>query len=156
MESSETIWNLSKWRFLQADARLWVFSNKALEIVLLAGIVTWVYFEFFSYGIYENIKYIGLVVAILSVGEARSRLGLYEGYFDGYEQGFKDAATRNCDYWGDTHNEFQDNLALNSVLNEIKNNEEKISHENKQSRLKEIEEGFSRLAGYIFTWRKIN
>lgn len=115
MESSKQIWNLSKWRFLQGEASLWVFSNKALEFALLIGVVTWIYFEFFSYGIYENIKYIGLIIVILSVGEVRSRFGLYEGYFDGYERGFEDAATRNCDY-GDTHNEISDNSAIMQVL----------------------------------------
>jgi hypothetical protein len=156
MELRKQIWNLSKWRFLQGEASLWVISNKALEYALLVGVLTWVYFEFFSHGIYKNINYIGVVIVIYSVSEIRSRIGLYKGYFAGYERGFEDASTRNCDYLGGTHNEISDNLAINAVLEEIKNNEGKISNENKETRANEVDKGLSQLAGYIFTWCKIN
>lgn len=155
MDSHEQIWNLAKWRFLQGEASLWLFSNKVLEIALLVGVATWVYFEFFAFANYTYLKYIGLIITILSVGVIRSRFGLYEGYFDGYERGFEDAATRNCDYWGDTHNEFTDNSAIDAVLDEIEKNEEKINKENIVSRENEVKKGFSQLIGYIFTWRKI-
>jgi hypothetical protein len=42
-----------------------------------------------------------------------------EGYSDGYERGFSDAATRNCAYWGETHNEISDNLTTADVIAEI-------------------------------------
>jgi hypothetical protein len=155
MESHEQIWNLAKWRFLQEEASLWLFSNKVLEIALFFGVATWIYFDFFSFDYYTYLKYIGLIIIIHSVGEIRSRFGLYEGYFDGYERGFEDAATRNCDYWGDKHNEFTDNSAINAVLDEIQKNEEKIKKENIVSRENEVKEGFSQLMGYIFTWHKI-
>ncbi len=150
VESSKQIWNLSKRRFLQEEVSRWIFSNKTFEIFLLAGIVVWVYFEFFSYGIYENIKYIGLIIVIRSIGAIRFKFILYQGYFDGYERGFEDAATCNCDYWGDTHNEQSDNLAITTVLEKIKNNEEKVSDANQKLRAKEVEKGISQLTSYIF------
>jgi hypothetical protein len=156
MGSDRQVWNLSKLRFLQGEASLWIFSNKVLEIVLTFGIAIWLYFEFFSPYIYEKIKYLGLIVTLLAFSGIRSRFKLYEGYFDGYEQGFKDASTCNYDYWGDTHDEFSDNCAINSVLEKIKKNEDRISEENKKSRADEMEKGFSKLMGYILTWRKIN
>ena len=155
MGSDEQIWSLAKWRFLRGEASLWLFSNKVLEVTLFVGVATWVYFEFFSPDDYTYLKYIGLIIIILSFGEIRSRFGLYEGYFDGYEAGFNDAATRNCDYWGDTHNKVTDNSAINAALDEIKINEEKINKENIASRVNEVEKGFSKLIGFVLTWRKI-
>jgi len=154
MNSHEQIWNLAKFRFLQSEASLWVISNKKVEIFWVIGIAIWVYFEFFSFGNYMYLKYIGLIIIYFSIGEIRSRLGLYEGYFDGYEKGFEDAATRNCDYWGETHDEFSDENAIKAVLDDIKNNEDKIDKDNIVSRENEIKEGFSQLMGFL-TWRKI-
>ena len=155
MESNEQIWNLSKWRFLQEEASLWIFGNKVLEFVLLIGIVAWINFEFFSYGILHNIKYTGLIAVILSVSEIRSRIGSYRGYFDGYERGFKDAATRNCGDCGDTHDAISDSFVINRVIEEIKKNDEKISNESKIEREEQVQKGFSQLVGFILTWRKI-
>lgn len=63
-----------------------------------------------KYGTLPNLDFckVKLIIFVLSIGEIRSRFGLYEGYFDGYERGFEDAATRKCDYWGKTHNEISD------------------------------------------------
>lgn len=155
MGSDEQIWSLAKWRFLHGEASLWSFSNKALEVALFVGVAIWAYFDFFSPDSYTYLKYIGLIIIILSYGEIRSRFGLYEGYFDGYETGFNDAAIRNLDYWGDTHDEITDSLAINAVLDEIKKNEEKINKENIASRVIEVEKGFSKLIGFVLTWRKI-
>jgi len=76
MSTHEKIWNLAKFRFLQGEARLWVISNKELELALVIGIAIWVYFEFFSFGIYIYLKYIGLTIFILCISEIRSRFGL--------------------------------------------------------------------------------
>ena len=154
MDQHEQIWNLAKFRFVQSEASLWVISNKVLEVAWFASISCWVYFEFFS-GNYTYLKFIGLIIIYLSFGEIRSRIGSYRGYFDGYEKGFEDAATRNCDYWGKTHDEYDDQVAIKSVLDDIKKNEDRIDKKNLDMRDSEIIEGFSRLTGYILTWRKI-
>lgn len=154
MDSHKQIWNLAKFRFLQGEASLWVLKNKTVEILWIIGIATWIYFEFFAKGNLVYLKFIGLIIIYFSIGEIRSRLSLYHGYFDGYEKGFEDAATRNCDYWGKTHNELSDEAALKSVLKDIKINEDRIDQANIEMRDKEINEGFSQLMGFV-TWRKI-
>ena len=155
MEAYEQILGLAKFRFLQTTARLWVINNKVLEIAFLVGIIMWISFEFFSTGYYAYIKYFGLVLTVLTLIIMRSRTSCYEGFFDGYEHGFKDAATQNCDYWGNTHNEYTDSVAKETVLNKIKKNEEKISKKDLLSREHQVKEGLSSGAGFILTWRKI-
>lgn len=155
MSANEQIWDLAQFRFLQTTTRLWVINNKVLEIAFLVGMTIWVSFEFFSTGYYAYIKYFGLVLTVLTLIIMRSRTSCYEGYFDGYEHGFKDAATQNCDYWGNTHNEISDSVAIETVLNKIKENEEKISEENLLSREHQVKEGLSSATGFILTWRKI-
>lgn len=154
MDSHKQIWNLAKSRFLQGEASLWVISNKTLDILWIIGIASWIYFEFFVKGSFGFLKFIGLLIIYFSIGEIRSRLSLYQGYFDGYEKGFEDAATRNCDYWGKTHDELSDGAEIKSVLNDIKNNEDRIDQANIEMRDKQISDGFSKLLGFII-WRKI-
>ncbi len=155
MGPNEHIWGLSKWRFLQCEASVWTLGNKVLELAFFAGLSIWIYFEFFSGGVYTYIKIIGLIIAVLAFSVIRSRFGLYEGFFDGYEKGFEDAATKNCDYWGDTHDEHSDNIDIATVISQIRQNEEKMSEENKKNREDEVRKGLSKLVGYILTWRKI-
>jgi hypothetical protein len=153
--SDEKIWNIAKWRFLQSEAALWIIGNKILEIVFLLGLVMWIYFEFFSSGNYQYFKYIGLVLVFFTFLAMRGRYSSYLGFFDGYEQGFKDAAVRNLDYWGSTHNESTDEMAIDAVLQQIENNEENISSKNKEERDKEVKDGFRKLLGFLLTWRKL-
>ena len=155
MNSNEKIWNISKWRFLQSEASLWIIGNKGFEIVFLVGVVVWVYFEFFSFGNYQYIKYLGLVLIFAAFAAIRGRHSNYVGFYDGYEQGFKDASVRNLDYWGSTHSELSDESAIISVLTDIEKSEEQISSENREARDKEVKKGFSKLLGYVFTWRKL-
>ena len=150
MRTSESIWAMAKWRYLQSEARLWVISNRVLEIIFLASAGVWTYFEFFSHS-YEFMRYVGLCSSVLSLLEIGSRRAAYVGYFDGYEQGFDDAATKNCDYWGTTHNKQEDERAKLAVLEEISQNEANISEQNMKSRNEEIKEGFSRLMGFFLT-----
>ena len=75
--------------------------------------------------------------------------------FDGYGHGFTDAATRNCDYWGDTYSQSTDSSDIHAALKEIKQNDEKVSAKNKESRESDIRKGFSNLIGIMLTWRKI-
>ncbi|MDH3468022.1 MAG: hypothetical protein OES26_19310 [Gammaproteobacteria bacterium] len=60
METDLEVWNMSKWRFLQSEASLWIFGNKFLEVALFLGALVWFYFEFFSAGLLKNLKYLGL------------------------------------------------------------------------------------------------
>lgn len=154
MNTYETVWAISKWRFLQSEARQWMISNKIIEIIFIGSLSIWIYFEFFSES-YEFIKYIGLFFFVISILVIYSRYSKYLGYFDGYEQGFQDAATRNCDYWGATHDKHEDEQDILAVLNEISKNEENISKENMESRNDEIKKGFSKLVGFILTWKRI-
>ena len=80
MNTDEEVWELYKSRFLQTEASLWLIGNKTLEIALFVGVLVWFYFEFFSSGLLENTKFIGLIIAIFMISEIRSRLGMYEGY----------------------------------------------------------------------------
>ncbi len=155
MNSDEKIWNIAKWRFLQSEARLWIISNKGFEITFLVGMIMWIYFEFFSSGNYQYIKYLGLVLVFIAFTAMRGRNNSYIGFFDGYEQGFKDASVRNLDYWGDTHSESSDEVAINNVLNDIDKNEEQVSPENRETRDKEVKKGFSKLLGFFLSWRKL-
>jgi len=154
MNTSEKVWAIGKWRFLQSEARLWLIGNKALEIIFFTSFGIWLYFEFISNS-YVFFKHISLFIFFISILEIRNRYSKYLGYFDGYEQGFQDASTKNCDYWGDTHNEQEDERNIIAVLNEISKNEENISKENVASRNNEIKEGFTKLLGFLLTWRKL-
>ncbi len=150
-EQDIKVWDLSKWRFLQCEASLWIISNKLLEVTHIIGFMTWIYFEFISVGSLESIKYLGLLVGILSFLAIRSRRKLYIGYFNGYEQGFRDAATRNCDYWSDVH-ALSGSEDIDETLEEIKENEKRITDENINSRAEDVKKGFSKLVGFIVTW----
>ncbi len=153
MDPDTGVWNLAKWRFLQ-QARLWLLGNRFLEMTVLVGVMMWIYFEFFaSSG--GSLKYVALLIVFLSISEIRARLSLYEGYFDGYERGFGDAATRKCDYWGEIHDEADDKRAISAAINEIAENESKISPTNVESRNSEIQMGFGKLVGFVLTWRKL-
>lgn len=155
MNTDVEVQELSKSRFLETEASLWLLGNKSLEIALFVGIYIWFYFEFFSSGPLENIKFIGLIIIVLMISEIRSRLSVYRGYCDGYTLGFADAATRNCDYWGETHNQWTDSSDIHAALEEIKKNNEKANAENKESRESSIRKGFSNFIGFMLTWRKI-
>jgi hypothetical protein len=154
MNSDEKIWKIAKWRFLQSEPSLWIIGNKWVEITFLVGAVVWIYFEFLSIGTFQYIKYLGLVLVIFSFAAMRGRHANYIGFYDGYEQAFKDACVRNLDYWGGTHTELSDEAAIIGVLSEIEKSEEQISPENREARDKEVKKGFSKLLGYVFTWRK--
>lgn len=73
MTQHEQIWNLAKFRFVQSEASLWVISNKVLEVAWFLGISCWIYYEFFSFN-YTYLKFIGLIIIYLSVGEIRLEL----------------------------------------------------------------------------------
>lgn len=154
MNSEELIWDLSKKRFLQAEAYYWLLGNKVIEILFIIGLIIFVYFDFYVFDSFKYFKYAGIAIIIITLCIIRFRRGSYLGYFDGYEQGFKDAASRNCDYW-DEISEFQAYSAIKKALEEIKNNEKNVSEENMQSRINDIKKGFNKLTGFILTWRKI-
>ncbi len=59
-------------------------------------------------------------------------------------------------FWGDIHTEESDNSSIKRVLKNIKRNEKLMSAQNVEARKQEIEKGFSKLLGYLLTWRKIN
>ena len=154
MYSYNRIWNIANWRFLQAEAALWITGNKVLEYWFLIGIITFLYCDNFLLDNFKYFKYLGFVIVIYSVSAMRYRFGLQEGYTDGYEQGFIDAATRNCDYWGGDINVVED-MAINTALDEIEKTEERISKENRLARADEIKKGFAKLLGWVLTWRKV-
>jgi hypothetical protein len=154
MDYHNHIWNLSKMRFLQSTASVWILSNKIFEILLFSGIIMFLYFDIFVFNDFKYLKYFGFIVSVLAAGAISSRLGSYEGYFDGYEQGFIDAATRNCDYW-DEEGEFKANIALMQTIGELSDNEKNISEENRQERFKDISKGMNKIYGFVLTWRKV-
>ena len=43
MNTDEEVWALSKSRFLQTKASLWLIGNKALEVALFVGVLIWFY-----------------------------------------------------------------------------------------------------------------
>ena len=155
MNSDEKIWNIAKWRFIQSEASLWIIGNKGFEVAFLVGLVVWIYFEFFSFGHYQYIKYFGLILAFATFAAMRGRIANYVGFYDGYEQGFKDASVRNLDSRGSFHQKASDEATINNVLCEIEKSEEQVNSQNREYREREVKKGFSKLLGYILTWRKL-
>jgi hypothetical protein len=121
-----------------------------VELLFFIGITILVYVEIYVFDNFKYFKYVGALLILFSWGAIRYRIGAYAGYFDGYEQGFVDAATCNlgCDIIG------QD-IAINSALDRIDINKQNISEEDKISISQDIKEGYSKLCGFILTWRKI-
>jgi len=92
-----------------------------------------------------------IILFIFTGIEISKRNGLYTGYFDGYEQGFCDAATK---YLGWMSN-LQEGTAITTTLKEIETNENDIDPENKLEREKQVNEGYVKLLGWLITWRKL-
>ena len=76
MYSYNRIWNIANWRFLQAEAALWITGNKVLECRFLIGIITFLYCDNFLFNNFKYFKYLGLVIVIYSVSAIRYRFGL--------------------------------------------------------------------------------
>ena len=149
------IGRIAKWRFLQSEASLWSAGNRVVEFLFFIGTIMFLYFDNFVFDDFKYFKYIGIVIALYSLGTIRHRSGLYDGYFDGYEQGFMDSATCNCDYWGSKDFTGDEELAIAKALAEIELNEKNISEANMLARAEEIKKGHSKLLGWILTWRKV-
>jgi hypothetical protein len=149
-----SVWALSKLRFLETVPYYWLLSNKVLEILFFSGAAIFLYFDLSVYDNFKYLKYIAIIIALWSIGAISSRLGSYEGYFDGYEQGFKDAATHNVDYWSE-ENDIMENISISNALKEIKINAERMSEEHKQQRTTTINKNFKKLIGWVLTWKKI-
>jgi hypothetical protein len=152
MDYREKIWSLAKMRFLHGEASMWIFGNKAIETLFFISFAIWIYSEFVSS---SYIKYAGLIGTVFSFMAMKSRYDMYEGFFDGYEQGFMDAATKNLDYWGRTHSKNTDARDIQAAMREIEESEEIVSTENKASRETQINKGFNKLTGIVLTWRKL-
>jgi hypothetical protein len=150
MGNFERIWNLSKARFLQCVASRWILNNKVVELLFFIGIIISVYCDIYVFGSFKYFKYVGVLLVLFSWGATRHRIGIYSGYFDGYEHGFIDAATCKLGY-----NSNEQDMALDIVLDNIDKNNRKISEEDKMSISEDIKKGYSKLYGFILTWRKI-
>ena len=154
MNTDEFIWDFAKWRFLQGEARLWIYSNKILEVMFFLSLTLWLYLEFFLMS-NSPLTYVSLLTTVLLFVKVRTRISKYQGFFDEYERGFEDAATRNCDYWSKTHSEQSATYALEETVSEIKKNEEIISLENLNIRKEEIEQGYQKLLGLLLSWKEL-
>ena len=151
MKNYEKIWEFAKWRFLQNEAASWTIGNKVLELILFAGALIAIYFGFFADGSNSVLQYFGIIMALLAYGVIQHRVGQFIGYFDGYERGFLDAASRDL-----VPSELDEDIALDGVMKEIKESEDKVSEEDFALREESVAEGFSKLLGLFLTWRKIN
>jgi hypothetical protein len=150
MDNYERIWNLSKARFLQSVASCWIFNNKIVELLFFVGIAILIYCDIYTFDNFKYFKYVGVLLVLFSWGVIRYRIRRYAGYFEGYEHGFIDAATYNLGY--DTIGQ---DIAINTALDKIDINKQNISEEDKISISQDIKEGYSKLCGFILTWRKI-
>ena len=146
MNYSQRIWNHSKWRFLQSEASLWLLGTKFIDLVFISGIIVWFYFDNYTVDNIQYIKYVGVALIIISVAISRYRIGLYHGFFDCYEQGFMDGASGNCDSWSDSG--YSEENRIEEALNEIDENEKRVSKENMEEREKEIIKGLKKFGWF--------
>ena len=151
MKNYEKVWEFAKWRFLQNEATLWTIGNKVLELILFAGILIAIYFGFFANETNSVVEYFGVALTLLAYGVIQHRVGQFMGYFDGYERGFLDAASRDL-----VPSQLEEGIALDEVMEEIEKSEDNLSDEDFSLREASVKEGFSKLLGLFLTWRKIN
>lgn len=151
MNHDEFIWNSSKWRFHQCISSLWQCSNKLIEFLFLGALCGLVASELILDGL-NHLTTVFSVILALAFAEFRARASLFEGFFDGYERGFQDAATCNFDYWGETHTEADDGIKLKQVIEEISRNEQNVSEANLEARHAEITTGLSKCLGFGLLW----
>lgn len=151
MKNYEKIWEFAKWRFLQNEATKWTIGNRILEIILIGGVLLALYFGFYAEESNSIAEYFGIILTLLVYGVIQRRVGQYIGYFDGYEKGFLDAASRNL-----VPSVIVEGEALDSVMKDIDESELNLTEEESALREKSVIEGFEKLLGLILTWRKIN
>ena len=106
-----------------------------MELFFYLSIGCLFYFAHFMSSNVKYFKYAGIVISLLSYGVMRYRLGSYEGYVNGYEQGFIDATSRNCGYWADENDYYRE---ISAALKEIEGNESRMSEKHKENRAEEI------------------
>jgi len=88
------VWRLGKRRFLQNEARLWIISNRKLEVMMFGGGISAVLLYNFYPNAFDTL--IGILIFVLgvlawySVQSLYERDKIYEGYRDGYEAGYID------------------------------------------------------------------
>jgi hypothetical protein len=146
---NKQIWNISKWRFLQSEASFWIVRNKVLEILAFGSVVLWFWLSASPSPEPAILPKIVIVVALLAAITVDRRNSKWDGYFDGYEQGFQDAASRNLDYWGETHDTHSDDVVISQVLEDIKRNENSISEEDRAERGAQIQKGRAKAVGFV-------
>ncbi|MFT6437494.1 MAG: hypothetical protein ACJAVI_005568 [Candidatus Azotimanducaceae bacterium] len=91
-DNLQAVWNLSKWRFMQTEAQNWLFSSRVLEVIcILSGVCGFLFEELIVRGCFAFVTLVGYI-------ELRARNISWQGFFDGYEQGFTDSAYAYVSY----------------------------------------------------------
>jgi hypothetical protein len=150
LEIDQEIWDLSKQRFLQFEAQFWTIGTRTLEIIFIISFgALW---ALFFLGQYQRLTIGAAAAAIASAISIIARDSKFKGYFEGYEQGFKDAGSRTLDYWDwdELGNAASELAALESILREIGETEETLSEEDKATRKEEIGKGVAMAARLFF------
>lgn len=144
--------NLSKMRFLQTEAISWLLPTKLIELMFAGGVLLLVIPFFVDEPIIDKLPYAGVIFMIVAYFELAKRRAIWWGFYYGYEQGFKDAATANFDFWGTSHDEHSDAAAVEAIIDRIKEAEEKVGDENLAMRDKQIIDGLKRCQGFVVRW----
>jgi hypothetical protein len=146
--------NLSKVRFLQEEATTWWFPTKLIELLFAGGCLLLVGPFLVDEPAIEQLPYVGGIIMVTAYLELAKRRAIWSGWYFGYEQGFKDAAIANFDFWGESHDEYSDASAVEAVIERIKQAEETISEENIARRDKQIVDGLKLFQGFLIGWRR--
>lgn len=152
MNTNKYIWVLSKMRFFQTESQFWVFNAKSLDILIIISMSLFIYFEFLTQETLYYLNYVFLLITLYFYSMRIGRQYKFIGFFDGYENGFNDAATRHISYIGqdDPFNFDYDHRKAEACL-EIEERLKDVSDKYKQEQNKAIREGLNRASG-IFTW----
>jgi hypothetical protein len=145
--------NLSKMSFLRVEARSWLFSTKLIELLFASGCLLLATPLLVDELVLEQLPYVGGIMMVISYLQLAKRRAIWSGWYFGYEEGFKEAATANLGYWGESDDEDSDLAKIDAVINRIKDCEEAISDEDIAARDKEIREGFKLFQGFLVGWR---
>lgn len=133
LEIDQEIWNLSKLRFFQSESSFWLVKTKILEIFFIISLGASFASHYFEQN--QRVTFGALAIAVVLGLSLLARENVFKGFFDGYEQGFRDAGFRRIDY----HDEDYGGLA--SFLSDITEMEERMSKEDWAARDEEIRRG---------------
>lgn len=145
----EIVWNKAKISFLERMSYFWLFGNKIFEGIFFLG----VFLCFFGGWFLQA----GCALAIYSGAIMFYRQGLWDGYYEGYENGFINSVQRpledikNHKYSLESENHWH---ALEGTYWNPDNPDEAKALEEEEARIRL--EGFRKLLGWILTWKKVN